>query len=34
MEKPDWRGVFPVVTTQFRAGLSLDVDATARAIEG
>jgi 4-hydroxy-tetrahydrodipicolinate synthase len=32
--KPDWRGVFPAVTTQFREDLSLDVDATARVIEG
>ena len=32
--KPDWRGVFPAVTTQFRDDLSLDVDATARVIEG
>src|SRR6185437_6048828 len=31
---PDWRGVFPAVTTQFREDLSLDVDATARVIEG
>ncbi len=32
--KPDWSGVFPAVTTQFREDLSLDVDATARVIEG
>src|SRR2546425_971027 len=32
--KPDWNGVFPAVTTQFREDLSLDVDATARVIEG
>jgi 4-hydroxy-tetrahydrodipicolinate synthase len=32
--KPDWHGVFPAVTTQFREDLSLDVDATARVIEG
>jgi dihydrodipicolinate synthase/N-acetylneuraminate lyase len=32
--KPDWRGVFPAVTTQFREDLSLDIDATARVIEG
>ena len=32
--KPDWRGVFPAVTTQFREDLSLDLDATARVIEG
>ena len=28
MGKPNWRGVFPAVTTQFRADLSLDLDAT------
>ena len=28
--KPDWNGVFPAVTTQFRDDLSLDIDATAR----
>ena len=28
MTKPDWRGVFPAVTTQFAADLSLDLDAT------
>ena len=32
--KPDWSGVFPAVTTQFREDLSLDIDATARVIEG
>jgi 1-pyrroline-4-hydroxy-2-carboxylate deaminase len=31
---PDWSGVFPAVTTQFREDLSLDVEATARVIEG
>ena len=31
--KPDWSGVFPAVTTQFRDDLSLDVEATARVIE-
>jgi len=31
--KPDWSGVFPAVTTQFREDLSLDVDATARVME-
>jgi dihydrodipicolinate synthase/N-acetylneuraminate lyase len=31
--KPDWSGVFPAVTTQFRDDLSLDVDATARVME-
>jgi 4-hydroxy-tetrahydrodipicolinate synthase len=29
-----WEGVFPAVTTQFRDDLSLDVDATARVVEG
>ena len=29
-----WQGVFPAVTTQFREDLSLDIDATARVIEG
>ena len=29
-----WEGVFPAVTTQFKADLSLDIDATARVIEG
>jgi len=32
--KPDWSGVFPAVTTQFREDLSLDVEATARVMEG
>jgi dihydrodipicolinate synthase/N-acetylneuraminate lyase len=32
--KPDWSGVFPAVTTQFREDLSLDINATARVIEG
>ena len=32
--KSYWSGVFPAVTTQFRADLSLDIDATARVIEG
>src|SRR5262249_24714753 len=31
--KPNWSGVFPAVTTQFREDLSLDVEATARVIE-
>ncbi len=31
---PHWSGVFPAVTTQFRNDLSLDIDATARVIEG
>jgi 1-pyrroline-4-hydroxy-2-carboxylate deaminase len=29
-----WSGVFPAVTTQFKADFSLDIDATARVIEG
>lgn len=29
-----WQGVFPAVTTQFRDDFSLDIDATARVIEG
>ncbi len=32
--KSHWSGVFPAVTTQFREDLSLDIDATARVIEG
>jgi dihydrodipicolinate synthase/N-acetylneuraminate lyase len=32
--KPDWSGVFPAVTTQFREDLSLDIDATARVMQG
>jgi dihydrodipicolinate synthase/N-acetylneuraminate lyase len=32
--KPDWSGVFPAVTTQFREDLSVDIDATGRVIEG
>ncbi|HEY2967282.1 MAG TPA: dihydrodipicolinate synthase family protein [Casimicrobiaceae bacterium] len=32
--KPDWSGVFPAVTTQFHEDLSLDIEATARVIEG
>ena len=31
--KPNWSGVFPAVTTQFREDLSLDIDATARVME-
>ena len=30
---PQWSGVFPAVTTQFREDLSLDLDATARVME-
>jgi 4-hydroxy-tetrahydrodipicolinate synthase len=29
-----WQGVFPAVTTQFRNDLSLDIEATARVIDG
>lgn len=32
--KVTWNGVFPAVTTQFREDLSLDIDATARVMEG
>ena len=32
--RPAWSGVFPAVTTQFREDLSLDIDATAKVIEG
>ena len=32
--KPSWSGVFPAVTTQFREDYSLDVEATARVMEG
>ena len=31
---PDWSGVFPAVTTQFRDDLALDINATARVMEG
>ena len=36
MNKPtvDWNGVFPAVTTQFRADFSLDLDATRKVVEG
>jgi dihydrodipicolinate synthase/N-acetylneuraminate lyase len=36
MSKPavDWNGVFPAVTTQFRADYSLDLDATRKVIDG
>jgi dihydrodipicolinate synthase/N-acetylneuraminate lyase len=33
MAKPDWRGVFPAVTTQFREDCSLDLEATSAVIE-
>ena len=32
--KSHWSGVFPAVTTQFREDFSLDIDATARVMEG
>jgi dihydrodipicolinate synthase/N-acetylneuraminate lyase len=32
--KANWSGVFPAVTTQFREDYSLDIDATARVMEG
>jgi dihydrodipicolinate synthase/N-acetylneuraminate lyase len=32
--KDTWSGVFPAVTTQFREDFSLDIDATARVMEG
>lgn len=32
--KKHWSGVFPAVTTQFREDFSLDIDATARVMEG
>ena len=32
--KKYWSGVFPAVTTQFREDFSLDIDATARVMEG
>ena len=31
-QRPDWRGVFPAVTTQFREDFSVDFEATARVI--
>jgi 1-pyrroline-4-hydroxy-2-carboxylate deaminase len=31
--KPAWGGVFPAVTTQFRADFSVDLDATAKVID-
>ena len=33
-KRVSWEGVFPAVTTQFRPDLSLDIDATARVMEG
>ena len=33
-KRVNWEGVFPAVTTQFRDDLSLDIDATARVMEG
>jgi 4-hydroxy-tetrahydrodipicolinate synthase len=32
VDKPDWRGVFPAVTTQFREDFSVDPEATGRVI--
>ena len=32
-QKIDWHGVFPAVTTQFRADMSVDVDATAKVMD-
>jgi hypothetical protein len=32
--KPSWSGVFPAVTTQFRADFSVDLDATHAVISG
>ena len=33
-KRVNWEGVFPAVTTQFHDDLSLDIDATARVMEG
>ena len=33
MSAVTWRGVFPAVTTQFRADQSIDLEATGRHIE-
>jgi 4-hydroxy-tetrahydrodipicolinate synthase len=33
MRKPNWKGVFPAVTTQFHSDETLDLDATARHLE-
>lgn len=33
MNKPDWRGVFPAVTTQFKPDEALDLDATQKHID-
>jgi len=33
-KRVNWEGVFPAVTTQFHPDLSLDIDATARVMEG
>ena len=32
-QKIEWHGVFPAVTTQFRADMSVDVDATAKVMD-
>ncbi len=34
MKKPYWQGVFPAITTQFKRDQSLDLEATARHVEG
>jgi 4-hydroxy-tetrahydrodipicolinate synthase len=34
MAKVAWQGVFPAVTTQFRDDMGLDLDATARVVDG
>ena len=34
LERPDWHGVYPAVTTQFTEAGGLDLDATARVIDG
>ena len=34
MAKIGWEGVFPAVTTQFKPNLDLDIDATARVMDG
>src|SRR5258707_7871389 len=33
MARIDWHGVFPAVTTQFKADMSVDIPATQRVIE-
>ena len=34
MAKIGWEGVFPAVTTQFKPNLDLDIDATAKVMDG